>query len=284
MIKEQYKADLWLLLATFFWGITFVTVKDAMRYATPLAFLGLRFLLAGIILLPFCYKGMMRLDKNGWRDGIILGAFLFGGFALQTAGLVHTTATRSAFITGLAVILVPVFSIVMLKKQVDRWLVLGTLLAAGGLFFLSRPAGGGFDRGDILTALCAVCFAVEIILVEIYTKRHAPMDMVVVQIITAVTLCAALAWVFEKPALHINPSLWLDLLITSVLATAGSLVIQFTWQRKSNAARAAVIYTLEPLFAALFAFIILGETLGVLGWLGAGMILAGMLASELSKQ
>jgi drug/metabolite transporter (DMT)-like permease len=284
MIKEHYKADLWLLLATFFWGVTFVTVKDAMRYATPLAFLGVRFLLAGVLLLPFCYKAFARLDWKGWRDGIILGAFLFGGFAFQTAGLVHTTATRSAFITGLAVILVPVFSIVMLKKQIDRWLVLGALLAAGGLYFLSRPAGGGFNTGDLLTALCAVCFAVEIILVEIYTKRHAPIDMMMAQILTTVLLCGLLLWAFEKPVIRMNASLWLDLFITSVLATVGSLVIQFTWQRKTDAARAAVIYTMEPLFAGVFAFFVIGEQLNGYGWLGAGMIFVGMLASELSKQ
>ena len=284
MIKEHYKADLWLLLATFFWGITFVSVKDAMQYATPLAFLGIRFLLAGLLLLPFCYKAFTRLDWKGWRDGIILGAFLFGGFAFQTAGLVHTTATRSAFITGLAVVLVPVFSIAMLKKKIDRWLVLGALLAAGGLYVLSRPAGGGFNQGDLLTALCAVCFAVEIILVEIYTKRHAPMDMVMVQVITTVALSCLLVGAFERPAIHLNGSLWLDLLITSVLATVGSLAIQFTQQRKTDAARAAVIYTLEPLFAGLFAYLLMGETMNGHGWLGAGMIVAGMLASELSKQ
>ncbi|HTY07619.1 MAG TPA: DMT family transporter [Candidatus Edwardsbacteria bacterium] len=284
MIKEHYKADLWLLLATFFWGVTFVSVKDAMQYATPLAFLGIRFLLAGLILLPFCYKSLAKMGWKGWRDGVILGAFLFGGFAFQTAGLVHTTATRSAFITGLAVILVPVFSIAMLKKKVDRWLVLGALLAAAGLYFLSRPAGGGFNKGDLLTALCAVCFAVEIILVEIYTKRHAPMDMVMAQVATTVALSGLLLWAFEKPAVRMNGHLWLDLFITSVLATVGSLVIQFTWQRKTDAARAAVIYTLEPLFAGLFAFLLMGETMNGSGWLGAGMIVAGMLASELSKQ
>lgn len=284
MIKEHYKADLWLLLATFFWGITFVTVKDAMRYASPLVFLGARFLLAGVLLLPFCWRSFARLGRQGWRDGIILGLFLFGGFAFQTAGLVHTTATRSAFITGLAVVLVPVFSIAMLKKPVDRWLVLGALLASAGLYFLSRPAGGGFNRGDLLTALCAVCFAVEIILVEIYTKRHHPMDMVMAQVVTTVALCGALLWVVETPRLQFTTGLWLDLFVTCLLATVGSLVIQFTWQRRTDAARAAVIYTMEPLFAALFAFLVVGERMSGAGWLGAGLITVGMLASELSKQ
>jgi len=284
MIKEHHQADLWLLLATFFWGVTFVAVKDAMGYATPLAFLGARFLLAGVLLLPFYYRGFARLGWRGWRDGVLLGVFLFAGYALQTAGLVHTTATRSAFITGMAVVLVPLFSIAMLGKRPDRWLVLGTLLAAGGLYFLSRPEGGGFNRGDALTALCAACFAVVIIMVEVYTKRHEPMDMVLAQIATTVVLCAVLAWFLERPRIEFTPSLWLDLSATTVLATVGSLVIQFTYQRKTEATRAAVIYTLEPLFAALFAWLVAGDTMSGWGWMGAGLIFTGMLASELSKR
>ena len=272
------------MLATFFWGITFVAVKDSMTHATPLAFMGVRFALAGILVLPFCYRGLKKLSYRGWRDGAILGTFLFGGFALQTAGLVHTTATRSAFITGLSVILVPPLSIMMLKKKVGPWIWTGVALAAVGLYFLSRPASGGFNRGDILTALCATCFAVEIILVQTYTQKHGAMNMVMVQIITTVILSLLFMWWLEKPSIHFVPSLWLDLFLTSVLATAGSLVIQSHYQKQTSAVRAAVIYTMEPLFAAAFAFLIFGEKMPWLGWLGAGLIVAGMLASELGKE
>ncbi|MDP2808281.1 MAG: DMT family transporter, partial [bacterium] len=271
-------------LATFFWGITFVAVKDSMTHATPLAFMGVRFALAGIILLPFCYRGLKILSFPGWRDGIILGSFLFGGFAFQTAGLVHTTATRSAFITGLSVILVPPLSILMLKKKVGPWLWAGVALATLGLYSLSRPASGGFNRGDLLTVLCAVCFSVEIILIQIYTPKHGAMNMVMVQIVTTVILSVLFMWGLEKPAIHFVPSLWLDLFLTSVLATAGSLVIQSHYQKQTSAARAAIIYTMEPLFAAAFAFLIFGEKMPWLGWMGAGLILVGMLASELGKE
>jgi drug/metabolite transporter (DMT)-like permease len=282
MINRHLKADLWLLLATFFWGVTFVAVKDAMIHATPLVFMGVRFALAGVILLPFCYRGLKKLSFLGWRDGVVLGSFLFGGFALQTAGLVHTT--RSAFITGLSVILVPPLSITMLRKKVGPWIWTGVALAAVGLYFLSRPDSGGFNRGDILTALCAACFAVEIILVQTYTQKHGAMNMVMVQIITTVVLSLLFMWWLEKPAIHFVPSLWLDLFLTSVLATAGSLVIQSHFQKQTSAARAAVIYTLEPLFAAVFAFLIFGEKMPWLGWLGAGLIMMGMLASELGRE
>ncbi|MBI5804627.1 DMT family transporter [candidate division TA06 bacterium] len=284
MTNRHLKADLWLLLATFFWGVTFVAVKDAMLHATPLVFMGVRFALAGVILLPFCYRGLKTLPFKGWRDGIILGSFLFGGFALQTAGLVHTTATRSAFITGLSVILVPPLSITMLKKKVGPWIWTGVALAAVGLYFLSRPASGGFNRGDLLTALCAACFAVEIILVQTYTQKHGAMNMVMVQIITTVFLSLLFMWRLERPAIHFVPSLWLDLLLTSGLATAGSLVIQSHYQKQTSAARVAVIYTLEPLFAAVFAFLIFGEKMPWLGWLGASLIMVGMLSSEFGKE
>jgi drug/metabolite transporter (DMT)-like permease len=283
MKNKHLKADLWLLLATFFWGITFVAVKDSLKYSSPLAFLGIRFFIAGLVLLPFCYKSLKKLSRQGWKDGIILGVFLFAGFAFQTMGLVYTTATRSAFITGLCVALVPGLSAVMLKTKNEIWQILGVLLAAIGLYFLSRPEAGGFNTGDLLTAICAVSFAVEVVLVQKYTQKHSPMDMIMVQIITTVVLSALLIGFIEKPALQWSPNLFLGLAITSLLATAGALVIQFNYQRKTTATRAAVIYTMEPLFAALFAFLVIGEQLPKIGWIGAGLITAGMLTAELGK-
>ncbi len=283
MPNRHFKADMWLLLATFFWGVTFVAVKDAMLYASPLIFLGVRFLLAGLVLLPFCYKGLKKLSREGWRDGMLIGVFLFAGFAFQTVGLVHTTATRSAFITGMCVVLVPSLSVVMLKTKSDGWQILGVIMAAAGLYFLSRPEAGGFNKGDLLTALCAVSFAVEVVLVQKFTQKHPPLDMIMVQIITTIVLSAIFVGILEKPHWHWSQSLLLDLAVTSLLATAGALVIQFYWQRRTTATRAAIIYTMEPLFAAGFAFVLFGERLPMAGWLGAGMILAGTLTAELGK-
>ncbi len=274
---------MWLLLATFFWGITFVAVKDAMQFASPLVFLGVRFLIAGLVLLPFCYKGLKTLSREGWRDGILIGIFLFAGFAFQTAGLVHTTATRSAFITGMCVVLVPTISALMLKTKNDICQILGVILAASGLYFFSRPEAGGFNKGDFLTALCAVSFAVEVVLVQKFTQKHPPMDMIMVQILTTVILSAIFMGALEKPHWQWSRSLLLDLAITSLLATAGSLAIQFYWQRRTTATRAAIIYSMEPLFAAGFAFLLFGEMLPMAGWLGAGMILVGMITAELGK-
>ncbi len=271
------------MLATFFWGVTFVAVKDAMLYASPLVFLGVRFLLAGLALLPFCYKGLKTLSREGWRDGMLIGVFLFAGFAFQTVGLVYTTATRSAFITGMCVVLVPWLSVVMLKTKSDAWQILGVIMAAAGLYFLSRPEAGGFNKGDLLTALCAVSFAVEVVLVQKFTQKHQPMDMIMVQILTTVILSAIFIGALEKPHWQWSDSLLLDLAVTSLLATAGALVIQFYWQRRTTATRAAIIYTMEPLFAAGFAFVLFGEMLPMAGWLGAGMILAGTLTAELGK-
>jgi len=283
MIIKHFKADLWLILATFFWGITFVAVKDAMTYTSPLAFLGARFLMAGFVLLPFCYEGLKDLSLEGWRDGMLIGVFLFAGFAFQTAGLVYTTATRSAFITGMCVVLVPTLSAVLLKTKNDIWQILGVVLAAVGLYFLSRPEAGGFNKGDILTAFCAISFAIEVVLVQKFTQKHSPMDMIMVQILTTVVLSGVFLGALEKPFWQWSWNLAMDLAITSLLATAGALAIQFYWQRRTTATRAAIIYTMEPLFAAVFAFIIFGERLPLAGWIGAGIIMAGMITAELGK-
>jgi len=285
MIKKDnsLQADLWLLLCTFLWGATFVAVRDSMRYVSPLTWLGLRFLLAGIILLPLGWRSLASLSAEGWRDGLVLGLFLFGGFALQTAGLVHTTASRSAFITGMAVVLVPPTAIALLRAKLDAWQVLGVALAAAGLYFLSRPTAGGFNRGDLLTALCAACFAVEVVLVQKYTQRHGPMAMVMVQIVVTIGLSGLLIMFLEKPRLAWSNTLIVDIFVTSVLATAGSLVIQFYHQRRTTPARAAIIYTMEPVFAAGFAYIILDERMPRLAWLGAALILVGMVVAEMGK-
>lgn len=283
MGNQHIKADLWLLLATFFWGITFVAVKDAMQYASPLSFLGVRFLLAGLVLLPFCYKGLKNLSREGWRDGILIGIFLFAGFAFQTAGLVYTTSTRSAFITGMCVVLVPTLSAFMLKTKNDIWQILGVILAAVGLYFLSRPEAGGFNKGDFLTVICAASFAVEVVLVQKFTQKHPPMDMIMVQILTTAVLSVLFIGALEKPHWQWSWNLGLDLAITSLLATAGALAIQFYWQRKTTATRAVIIYSMEPLFAAVFAFMLFGEMLPFAGWLGAGMIMVGMITAELGK-
>jgi drug/metabolite transporter (DMT)-like permease len=156
-------------------------------------------------------------------------------------------------------------------------------LAAAGLWFLSRPTAGGFNRGDVLTALCAACFAVEVVLVQKYTQRHGPMAMIMVQIIATIGLSALLVAFFETPRLVWSNTLILDIFVTSVLATAGSLVIQFYYQRRTTPARAAIIYTMEPVFAAGFAYLILDERMPRLAWLGAALILVGMVVAETGK-
>lgn len=280
---SKLKADLWLLLATFFWGITFVAVRDSMRYVSPFLWLGMRFLLGGLVLLPFCWRHLSNLDKDGWRDGLILGVFMFAGFAFQTAGLVHTTASRSAFITGMAVVLVPPAAVLVLKSRLDLWQVLGVALAAAGLYLLSRPSAGGFNLGDLYTAFCALSFAMVVVLVQKYTDRHHPLALIMVQIVATVAMSGLLLALVERPRFVWSPSLVPDIFVTSLLATAGSLVIQFYWQRRTTPIRAAIIYTLEPVFAAGFAYFLLGERLAGPAWLGAGLILVGMLAAETGK-
>ncbi|MFH0801540.1 MAG: DMT family transporter [bacterium] len=281
---HHLKADLWLLLAAFFWGLTFVSVKDAMRCSSPLLFMGIRFALAALVLLPFCFRSLRRLDRSGWRDGILLGIFLFGGYAFQTAGLVHTTATRSAFITGLTMILVPPLSVLLLGKKSDLLQIAGVFLAVVGLYIFIRPEAGPINRGDFLTLFCTLCFAIQIILVQRATVRYQPLDMVMIQLLTTVLLSFSLSPFLEKPFFQWSPALGLDLLFTSLLATVACLMIQFTFQRKTSPTRAAVIYATEPLFAALFGFLFFGEYLAWPGWLGAVLILSGMVLSELSPR
>jgi len=283
MPKKKLKADLMLLLTTLFWGLTFVAVKDAMVYSDALPFLAVRFLAAGLFLLPAAIPRFKRMTWQTAKDGLLLGLFLFAGFALQTAGLKETTATRSSFITGLSVLGVPFLSFFILKNKTDIFKILGIAAAVLGLYFFFSPEAGGINRGDMLTFLCALSFSFEIIFVQKFTTRNDPLLLIMVQVVIVVIFSAALMPVLHQTHMEFNGRLIVDLLFTAIFATAGALYIQFRYQRDTSESRAAIIYTLEPIFASVFAFFIFGERLGSMGFLGAGLILAGTIISEFGK-
>lgn len=279
----QVKADLMLLVTTIFWGLTFVAVKDAMVYSDALPFLAARFLFAGVILLPFAFKRQKKLNSKVIRDGLILGVFLFAGFALQTAGLKETTATKSSFITGLSVLGVPFLAYAILKKKTDIWKIIGILFAVIGLYLFFSPKGGGVNRGDILTFLCALSFSFEIVLVQKYTSDHDPLLLIMVQVAIVTLLSLVLMPILNQTRFVLTPMLGLDLAFTAIFATAGALMIQFRFQKDTSESRAAIIYTLEPIFASVFAYFIFSERLTSMGLWGAGLIILGTFVSEFGR-
>jgi drug/metabolite transporter (DMT)-like permease len=280
-----YRWELAMVAVTAVWGSTFVLVRDAVGQVPPFAFVAYRFLAAALLLAAI--RPRLALGGPGRGPGlgplgagVAIGVALFCGYGFQTVGLQYTTASNAGFITGLSVVLTPLLGAVLLRQAPGRWPVTGACLAAVGLALLSLQRLE-VRRGDALVLGCAFAFAAHILLLGRYAPRLDTYRLAVVQLATAGLLALAWAGVAGDLVVPASADVWVALAITSVAASAGAFLIQTRAQREVSPTRTAVIFTMEPVFAGLFGFLLAGERLSGRGWLGAGLILAGMLTAEL---
>ena len=266
------------MVVTAIWGSTFVVVKGALADASPLPFLALRFLLAGLLLLAILGRG--QVERRAIPPGAILGFFLFAGYLFQTWGLVYTTPSKSAFLTGFSVILVPL--IMMLSGvRMGAGSLLGGVLGLLGIYLLVAPSGmATVNRGDLLTLVGALSFAVHIVLVGHYTKRFSFQHLVPPQISVVGLLALVALPMTPYQYLHLTGRLVVAILVTAVLATGVAFSVQNWAQQYTPAAHTALIFALEPVFAGLSSWLVTGEHFGGKALLGSGLILAGMVLSE----
>ncbi len=286
-------AHLLLLAVVFVWGATFVLVKDALQDASPLLFNLLRMSLAFVALAAINHRQLRRISRKALYSGFIVGLFLAAGYQFQTAGLALTTPAKSAFITGLVVVFVPIFTLVPALRSANtpppRWTTaLGVLLAFTGLLLLTTPAGTTFRNlfvsislGDLLTLICAIAFAGHLFALA-HTSSQVPVaQLATIQIGVAALVMAITLPFGGTPHLSPTPRLFIALAITSLLATAAAFTIQSWAQQHLPATHTAVLLTLEPVFACVTSFLILHEHLGHRSLLGAALILAGIATIEL---
>ena len=278
MTRRQ--ADLALLLATALWGTSFVAVKRALADATPLAFLTVRFGIAALALAPGT-RFRPRPTGRELSGGALLGGLVAVGFIAQTAGLVTTTPSRSAFIVAVSSVLAPVIALALLGER-PRWVTAVALAVATlGIYLLTAPDAGGLNRGDLLTLICAVCFGGQIVAVTELTRQYDSRRLVFVQIAATAVLGALATALFERPQIHWTPRFIGALLYTVLFASTICFLLQMRAQRVMSSARAALIFCFEPLFAAVTSWLILGERLAWLQWSGGALILVGMVLAEL---
>ncbi|MGH9356697.1 MAG: DMT family transporter [Terriglobia bacterium] len=273
------KAEVLLVVVTVFWGATFVIVKEALKDASPLVFIAGRFTLAGILL--WLAVGEWKLRRRSLGPAMALGSLLFAGYFFQTWGQEYTTPSKCAFITSLSVVLVPL--IVAATGIPLRWAsAAGASCGLAGIFLLTAPFGGrAINRGDLLTLAGAVAFAGYIVLLEIYNRRHSFAQLAAPQIL-AVGVLAFILLPFDRGRrFHWTPGLGWAFVATAIFATAFAFGVQTWAQKYVPASHTALIFALEPVFAALTSYSILGERLGVSALAGAGLVLAGMVLSEL---
>jgi drug/metabolite transporter (DMT)-like permease len=262
------------------WGATFVTVKDAVAVFPVLAFLAWRFLAAAAVVAPAVAGDLRRMGRAGLAAGLAMGAFLTGGFVLQTFGLQRTSASNAGFITGLFVVLTPLFGALVYRERVSPIAWGAAVVSAAGLFLLSGAGGSPSPAGDALVLLCACAFAFHILVTKRAVERHPVGGLVAVQLAACGVVCLAAALVTGTFAAPRTAAVWGALAVTALLASALAFFVQTCAQRRTSAARTALVLATEPAFAGFFAWLWLGERLSPTGWLGAALILGAIVAVE----
>jgi drug/metabolite transporter (DMT)-like permease len=286
-VSRSVKAHILLVLTTVIWGATFVVIKNALGDISPLLFNAVRMSLAALVLGVVFHHEIPRLTASSVASGLLVGSLLFLGNELQTTGLKYTMPTKSAFLTGMAVVLVPVFLALFWRRRINGWSAFGTLAALAGLYLLTVPSSAGsglnlasMNHGDLLTLGAAVVFAFHIIVMGHAAQRHRWQQITVIQVAATAVLMMFTVPLAEKVYVVWSPRVIWGIAITGFLSLALAFSMQAWAQQFIPATHAALIFTLEPVFAWLTSFVFLGERLGVRAGLGAACILAGLLVSE----
>jgi len=278
------RAEAALILNTVIWGATFVVVKQALRDVSPVLFLALRFTLATCALL-ILFRGAWSHPRNPrWslRGGALAGVFLFAGYAFQTAGLQFTSAPKSAFLTGLTSVVVPVLGALVYRNRPHALEIGGVLVATCGMALMTLPGATlAMNRGDLLTLGCTVCYAAHILTLGHYSAEASYELLSTAQIAVSALLAWSLFRWMETPHIRWTPEVWVAIAVTGLLATAVAFTFQAWAQRYTTSTRTALIFMLEPVFAWITSYLLTGESLSPRAAGGAGLILAGILLVEM---
>ncbi|MEE1892083.1 DMT family transporter [Pseudomonas otitidis] len=288
MRSQALRADILMLITAAIWGAAFVAQRLGMDAIGPFLYTGLRFALGALVLLPLLYLLPRGEHHEPMNRGLLLGGVLMGlalslGINLQQVGLLFTSVTNSGFITGLYVIIVPLLGLLLGHRTgMGTWI--GALLAVGGMFLLSVGDNFQVARGDWLQLAGAVVWGVHVLLVGFFASRHDPVRLAILQFITCAVISLALALVLEDIRLDAIVSAGPAILYGGVIAVAIGYTLQVVAQKHAIASHAAIILSLEAVFAAIAGALMLSESLHARGYLGCALMFVGMLVAQLWPQ
>lgn len=281
LIFSRPSAIFFLTAITAIWGWSFVIVKESVSVYPVFSFLSLRFFLGAVILAAFLGRSLFRMGRATLLAGGALGIFLFSGYAFQTTGLIYTTPAHSGFITGLFVVFTPLFESFIFKKRPHPAVVISLVLSTIGLFVLSYdPGAEGMNIGDFFSLVCAIIYAFHLILIDRYSKRYDTLALAFIQVFAVSLFSTAAALLVRTHFAPIPSEALKGAVLTAVFATALSYYVQTTFQKVTTATEAALIFTLEPIFAGVFAYFMWGEQITARTVTGGLLIFAGIVISQ----
>ena len=279
---REYGADASLLVISIIWGSTFIITKQVIENVPVFYFLTLRFTAASVLLSIICLPRIRQITFQTILDGAILGSVLFLTYAFQTIGLKYTQASVTAFITGLYVVFVPVFSLIILKKRPRPYAVIGVLLAFAGLVLITLNGSILLSRGEFLVLINAVFASFHIVFIDFYSRRNDIFLLTAVQIVVVLVYSVLSSILFEKDSFSYvySNQLVFAIFVTSILATVVAFLIQAGLQKYTTPTQAAIIYTMEPVSSAFFSYFIGDELLTLRQYTGAMIIIFAVLFVE----
>ncbi len=286
---KTWKAELILLLITVIWGATFLFTKIGLNDCSPSLYIIFRFIIALTISLALFHKNIKIINKEIFRNGVVLGLLFGGGFILQTFGLKYTSVSNSAFITGLSVVLTPFAYFLIERKPIAMWKKIGVAIAGIGLWIFTNPDFNNINLGDALTLISCLFWAFYITYMDVFTRGRSSREetslLVILQFIAAssVAVTGLLIIDFDSIKLQFTNSLLLSLFFNGVIASFFLTLLHTTFQRYSNPVKAALIFALEPVFASIFAIMFLSEQFDSLHYIGAFVLLVGVIISSAIK-
>ena len=278
---RKLKAELILVFIATIWAGTFVIIKITLTELPPFYFIAFRFSIAAIIFYLLVFNKLSGWSKDALKAGLILGTLLFAGFASQTSGLLYTTASNSALITGVNLLIVPFAQYFIIKRKVgfENWT--GVIVVLIGLYLLTNPAVNGFNKGDLITLICAFAWAFYIIYLDVFSRKYNLYVLVLTQFVLVSLLSFLFAVLFESTGeIHFNTTSILGLLYTAIPATLLATFLGNKWQKETTPIRAALLITFEQPAAVVFAIIFLKDAFSFLQLIGGVLMITGILFSE----
>jgi drug/metabolite transporter (DMT)-like permease len=286
-VTNRFKAHCALMACSFFWGVTFVVVKNALVDISVFAYLSARFMLGALPMIWIYRDDLRNLTRDEAWAGIQVGLFMAGGYAFQTAGIARTTPSKAAFITGLSVVLVPIFLAVFWRRKIGAWAWGGAAGSFAGLYFLTVPAEGfsRLNHGDLLVMGCAVLYALQIIFIARFTGKYSLGALSCLQVILTGVLSTIAVPILDVTRLEhffvrFTAQMEFGVIVTAIFTTALAYPLLVWGQSHTTATNTALILTSEPVFAAITSFVVLHERLGGRALAGAILILSGIAIAE----
>lgn len=283
----RFKAHVALFACSFFWGVTFVVVKDALADISVFGYLAARFVLGALPMIWFYREDLRKITRDELWAGVHVGLFMFSGYAFQTAGIARTTPSKAAFITGLSVVLVPIFLAVFWRRKIGAWAWGGAAASFAGLYLLTVPRQGldKLNHGDLLVMGCAVLYALQIIFIARYTGIYSLGALSCLQVVLAGVGSAIFVPILNVTGIEhffvrFTFQMEFGVIVTAIFTTALAYPLLVWGQRHTTATNTALILTAEPVFAAITSFFVLHERLGERALAGAALILFGIVIAE----